>query len=444
MNHAHPRGAVLPLPPSTLALVVLAGLLTGPAMAQSRVIHWGTQYLDVVDQRSIVQVSRSFTHTMAVFSDGSVSGWGNNALGQCVAPPLPSGVTYVEVAAGAVGLFWGHTVARRSDGSVVAWGDNQFGQCNVPPLPPGLTYAEVAAGYQHSLARRSDGAVVAWGDNSYGQCNVLALPSGLTYTSIAASLGHSMASRSDGSCVGWGSSWQVPPPLPVGQTYVDVEADGASVSAARRSDGSVVVWSYNLFGGIEIVPALPLGTVYIDVALGSTWACALRSDGMLVTWGDTGFVEGWPPWVPNTPSGWICVGLAGEHDCLAAAFAPDPGIGLQIHQNANGDLFIDNNSGPPSQTFLSFFSFDPLNNLAPGAGWLGGLHIAFADAFGQYSLGLQGAPPFGGVLNAAGNSSLMVPQSVVSPLSGLWVFGLTAWTGGAAPVLTPVTGHQIL
>ena len=42
-------------------------------------------------------------------------------------------------------------------------------------LPSGLSYVEVAAGGYHTLARRSDGSVVAWGENGSGQCNVPAL-----------------------------------------------------------------------------------------------------------------------------------------------------------------------------------------------------------------------------------------------------------------------------
>jgi hypothetical protein len=56
--------------------------------------------------------------------------------------------------------------------SVVAWGVNYSGQCNVPALPSGLTYVQIAAGGAHTVALRSDGFVVAWGDNWNGQCNV--------------------------------------------------------------------------------------------------------------------------------------------------------------------------------------------------------------------------------------------------------------------------------
>jgi hypothetical protein len=84
-------------------------------------------------------------------------------------------------------------VARRSDGSVVAWGDNSYGQCNVPALPSGLAYVEIAAGRRHSLARRSDGSVVAWGETGLGQCNVRPLTPDWKFVEVAAGENRSMA-----------------------------------------------------------------------------------------------------------------------------------------------------------------------------------------------------------------------------------------------------------
>ena len=50
---------------------------------------------------------------------------------------------------------------------------------NVPALPSGLTYVEIAAGGYQTVARRSDGSVVAWGDNSSRQFTVAATTDGL-------------------------------------------------------------------------------------------------------------------------------------------------------------------------------------------------------------------------------------------------------------------------
>ena len=245
---------------------------------------------------------------MARRSDGSVVAWGCNGYGQCNVPPLPAGLTYVEVAAG----LRMHTVARRSDGSVVAWGDNFDGQCNVPALPAGLTYVEIAAGGRpHGGAperrlrrrvgeqlrrpvqragasgrahlRRGRGGRVshAWragatapssrgGTTSYGQCNVPALPAGLTYVEVAAGDGHTVARRSDGSVVAWGDNAYGQcnvPALPAGLTYVEVAA-GGDHTVARRSDGSRRRVGSDHTSGQCNVPALPAGLTYVEVAAG--------------------------------------------------------------------------------------------------------------------------------------------------------------------------------
>jgi len=68
----------------------------------------------------------------------------------------------------------------------VAWGYNFFGQCDVPPLPSGLVYVDVAAGGYYNVALRSDGAVVAWGENIWGARYLPGLPDGLSYVDVEA------------------------------------------------------------------------------------------------------------------------------------------------------------------------------------------------------------------------------------------------------------------
>lgn len=55
---------------------------------------------------------------------------------------------FVEIAAGG-----SQGVGRLSDGSVVVRGNDGHGQNNVPPLPPGLSYVEVAVGGSNMVAR---------------------------------------------------------------------------------------------------------------------------------------------------------------------------------------------------------------------------------------------------------------------------------------------------
>ena len=160
-----------------LALLGASGIARG----QDEIVGWGAQVFNSSwNDQPFAAVAAGGEYTVSLESDGSVVAWGDNGSGQCNVPPLPAGLSYVEVDAG----YW-HTVARRSDGSVDAWGNNSSFQCNVPPLPAGLSYAEVAAGFSHTVARLSDGSVDAWGDNDYGQCNVPALAAGLSYVEVA-------------------------------------------------------------------------------------------------------------------------------------------------------------------------------------------------------------------------------------------------------------------
>lgn len=114
-------------------------------------------------------VSAGYNFSVAARDDGTVVRWGLN--GTMVVPGL----------AGIVSLSAGnnHVLALKSDGTVWGVGDNTFGQLgggtaggyqNTATQVPGLSgIVEVAAGGTHSLARQLDGTVFGWGDNSRGQ-----------------------------------------------------------------------------------------------------------------------------------------------------------------------------------------------------------------------------------------------------------------------------------
>lgn len=125
--------------------------------------------------RTIVNISAKSNHVLAVKSDGTVWGWGQNenytlANGtdsQYNSPtqiPLLSGVT--KVSAGEK-----HSLALTSSGTVYAWGDNDYGQLGFtgadtarPTLVSGLTgVTAIAAGRHSSYALTSDGTVWVWG-----------------------------------------------------------------------------------------------------------------------------------------------------------------------------------------------------------------------------------------------------------------------------------------
>jgi len=331
---------------AALGLILLSTL--GSARAQGGIVCWGDNSYGQCDVPALpsgvsyIKVAAGNYHSVARRSDGSVVAWGSCGFGQCLVPALPGGLSYVGVAAAG-----DYCLARRSDGSVVAWGDNSFGQCNVPALPSGLSYVEVAAGGDHAVARRSDGSVVAWGDNSQGQCDVPVLPSGLSYVEVAAgeyltcpfgcfAFGYTVARRSDGSVVAWGNNFLGQcdvPALPGGLTYVEVAAGGAHV-VARRSDGSVVAWGNNGWGECD-VPALPSGLSYVEVTASvftyfgqksgsGGHSVARRSDGSVVAWGDNS--QGQCN-VPALPSGFSYTQIAAGWAHNVARYGPLPACG---------------------------------------------------------------------------------------------------------------------
>jgi hypothetical protein len=77
-------------------------------------------------------------------------------------------MTFMELAAGGY-----HVVARLSDGSVIGWGQNAYGQCYAPMLPAGVSYLKVAAAGMHSVGRTDQTFAVVpfcFGDGGNAPC----------------------------------------------------------------------------------------------------------------------------------------------------------------------------------------------------------------------------------------------------------------------------------
>jgi len=245
----------------TNVIGVAAGGITGPQAfgahsvaltAEGTVVTWGYPSTNVPTWLSnVVAVSSGRRHSLALTSDGDVAGCGFNAYGDCTGTSIGgltngwvvlNGMPLTNIVAVAAGGF--HSLALRSDGTVTGWGLDDAGQAIGAPsmnyLPTnGLVrlagqvltnVVAIAAGARHSLALKEDGMVVAWGDNSFGQTNV---PGGLSnVVAIAASgndsMNYSLALTSDGSIVSWGDA----PRVPTGLTNVLALGTGSDFSMA--------------------------------------------------------------------------------------------------------------------------------------------------------------------------------------------------------------------
>ena len=113
---------------------------------------------------------------------------GNPLTNVCGSPFIdPGAVVIAPLAAVAAGDSY--SLALKTDGTVAGWGDNSWGETSIPPGLVNVT--GIFAGYIHCLALKTDGTVVGWGDDSFGETNT---PAGLSnVVTIATGWGYSLA-----------------------------------------------------------------------------------------------------------------------------------------------------------------------------------------------------------------------------------------------------------
>jgi alpha-tubulin suppressor-like RCC1 family protein/phosphodiesterase/alkaline phosphatase D-like protein len=142
--------------------------------------------------KRIASLAAGQYHTLALCTDGTLAAWGYNNRGQLgnqstVASILPVETGSFGALAGrtvvAVSASGSHSLALCADGTLAAWGWNhrsQLGAAGIVqsdvPVAIGLAgdlgtrpVAGIAAGATHNLLRLDDGSVAAWGDNTNGQ-----------------------------------------------------------------------------------------------------------------------------------------------------------------------------------------------------------------------------------------------------------------------------------
>jgi alpha-tubulin suppressor-like RCC1 family protein len=155
---------------------------------------------------SVTDLVASFANSGALLSNGEYLDWGYNANGQLGDGQAgsPSDVpvrvnlrhAVAQVALG--GSIWnnGQTIAMLSNGSLWGWGDDWAGQLGdgtqtsqpVPARffsPPGVTYQTLATGSATSYAISTTGQVYAWGVSALGQVGDGSLLSALSPVVVA-------------------------------------------------------------------------------------------------------------------------------------------------------------------------------------------------------------------------------------------------------------------
>ncbi|MFC7671322.1 RCC1 domain-containing protein [Hymenobacter humi] len=240
-------------------------------------------------------VAAGWLHSVAVRTDGTLWAWGANYVGQVgagfggsnstfYAPvQLGTATTWQSVSAGR-----DHSLAVRTDGTLWGWGNNNYGQLGPAPFSPryvptqvgtATTWQSSGVGLSYSLAVRTDGTLWAGGNNDYGMLGdgtttvrtaLVQIGTDATWQRIEANYGQSLAVRTDGTLWAWGLNTQ-----------------------AQLGDGTLT----NRLAPVQI----GTGTTWQSASAGDGHGLAVRTDGTLWAWGSQGSGQLGIPWQSAVP-----------------------------------------------------------------------------------------------------------------------------------------------
>jgi alpha-tubulin suppressor-like RCC1 family protein len=250
--------------------------------------------------------------------DGSVTCWGNAYAGQVT--PAPG--SFTDLMAGDF-----YTCGLRPDQSVSCWGDTDeeapsqlagsflrisgggrlnFGfenlcgirtdhtlACHGAITPPGGTYSALAVTeYDGCAIATGSGSLSCWSTGS----NPAPLPPTGEFTQVSGNgfipWSRYCALRTDQTIVCWQSAENTLPPIapPAGQ-FTEVSVGAAATDCGVRTDGTLSCWKPASYAG----PSSPPAGTFVDVAVGEQAACAIRTGGSIVCWGQGNHGEANPP-----------------------------------------------------------------------------------------------------------------------------------------------------
>lgn len=181
--------------------------------------------VQVSNLNGVTGIGAGTSHALAVRSDGTVRAWGYNGYSQlgttttaaCGAYHDPCSTTPVQVknltGVSTVAGGGNFSLALKSNGTVWGWGENGYGQLangtttlfggvKTPTKSKLASVTAIAAGGEHTLALKSDGTVSAAGSNQLGQLgngtftdssNPVGIINVSGVSAIGAGLNHSLA-----------------------------------------------------------------------------------------------------------------------------------------------------------------------------------------------------------------------------------------------------------
>ena len=211
---------------------------------------------------NVVSASAGGAHAMAITSDGTLWGWGENTAGQVGEGSNSYRTSPVEILDDVIAVSAGgrHTLAITSDGTLWGWGQNGVGQLGDgtnenrnSPVEIIDNVIAVSASGSKTVAITSDGTLWSWGYLSNTPVEIMD-----DVVSVSTSDSITLAITSDGALWGWGRRnryGQIGDGTTETRHYpVRIMDDVVSVSATGRntlavtSDGTLWAWGDNSSG----------------------------------------------------------------------------------------------------------------------------------------------------------------------------------------------------
>jgi hypothetical protein len=267
-----------------LIIAVVQAALGGTASGGQQVISWGVNFSGETTTNTppglsnVVAVDTVPIINLALLTNGTITGWGDDSQGQLDAIGLLTNV--VAMAGG-----FSHVLALTRDGTVqvAAWGNNQQFFTNVPANLSNVV--ALAAGGSHSLALLGDATVVAWGQTP--SATPFVVPPGLANVlDVQATLVGGLALKADGTVTALGDGFSTPPPPGLSNIVAISTAIDDEDFMALRSDGSVVTWTAGgaLAGFRDSLPAPSDPTPLLAINMEHFHSLGIAQDGTLRAW----------------------------------------------------------------------------------------------------------------------------------------------------------------
>jgi alpha-tubulin suppressor-like RCC1 family protein len=261
------------------------------------------------------------------YAQGGLWVWGSNSYGQLGDSTITNRSSPVQTNCG--GTNWKqvdgssyHIAAIKTDGTLWACGYNVLGTLGdntitnrsspVQTICGGTNWKQVACGSYHTVAIKTDGTLWIWGYNFYGQLGdstttnrsspVQTIAGGTNWKQVACGSSYTAAIKTDSTLWTWGynnkgqlgDSTIISKSSPVqticGGTNWKQVASGSYYTAAIKTDGTLWNWGYNSYGGLgdstatdrsSPVQTICGGTNWKQVACGDGHTVAIKTDGTL-------------------------------------------------------------------------------------------------------------------------------------------------------------------